>query len=206
MSIASCSIAKDKQFERLPCSHAGTYADDCLCERVQQSRCYIVATNDKDLKKRIREAPGSPAPDLPPWPVCGVPRASHSPCSETVTRGLGDEARARSSPFVFGDQHTVPKLLAVRRARLLLASLKMAVVRNTHARAHPFFLSCQRTARGPGKIPGVPIMFVGQHKCVAVSLKRQRAATQERTGGRARTSAKHCVALHSEPKRLIIQM
>ena len=53
-------VAKDKVFERLPCSHSGTYADDCLCDRVTQHRCYIVATNDKDLKKRIRKIPGVP--------------------------------------------------------------------------------------------------------------------------------------------------
>jgi hypothetical protein len=29
-------VAKDKIFERLPCSHSGTYADDCLCDRVSQ--------------------------------------------------------------------------------------------------------------------------------------------------------------------------
>ena len=47
-------MAKDPRFERLPCSHSGTYADDCLVERCQQHRCYIVATCDKDLKRRIR--------------------------------------------------------------------------------------------------------------------------------------------------------
>ena len=29
-------IAKDPRFERLPCSHKGTYADDCLVNRVTQ--------------------------------------------------------------------------------------------------------------------------------------------------------------------------
>ncbi|CAM9333361.1 unnamed protein product [Chrysoparadoxa australica] len=53
-------LAKDPRFERLPCSHSGTYADDCLAERVQQHRCYIVATCDKDLKRRIRKIPGVP--------------------------------------------------------------------------------------------------------------------------------------------------
>ena len=53
-------VAKDKIFKRLPCSHSGTYADDCICQRVQQHRCYIVATNDKDLKRRIRKIPGVP--------------------------------------------------------------------------------------------------------------------------------------------------
>ncbi|XP_027180095.1 rRNA-processing protein FCF1 homolog [Coffea eugenioides] len=29
-------IAKDPRFERLPCTHKGTYADDCIVERVNQ--------------------------------------------------------------------------------------------------------------------------------------------------------------------------
>lgn len=29
-------IAKDPRFERLPCVHKGTYADDCIVERVTQ--------------------------------------------------------------------------------------------------------------------------------------------------------------------------
>lgn len=29
-------IAKDPRFERLPCTHKGTYADDCIVERVTQ--------------------------------------------------------------------------------------------------------------------------------------------------------------------------
>ena len=37
------------------------YANDCLCDRVTQHRCYIVATNDKDyFKKGIqKKSPGS---------------------------------------------------------------------------------------------------------------------------------------------------
>ena len=53
-------LAKDPRFERIPCSHTGTYADDCLVQRCQQHRCYIVATCDKDLKRRIRKIPGVP--------------------------------------------------------------------------------------------------------------------------------------------------
>mmetsp|Transcript_43631 Transcript_43631/g.110064 ORF Transcript_43631/g.110064 Transcript_43631/m.110064 type:complete len:188 (+) Transcript_43631:64-627(+) len=53
-------IAKDHRFERLPCTHKGTYADDCIVERVMQHRCYIVATCDRDLKRRIRKIPGVP--------------------------------------------------------------------------------------------------------------------------------------------------
>jgi U3 small nucleolar RNA-associated protein 24 len=53
-------LAKDPRFERLPCTHDGTYADDCLLQRCQQHRCYIVATCDKDLKRKIRKVPGVP--------------------------------------------------------------------------------------------------------------------------------------------------
>ncbi|XP_053701252.1 rRNA-processing protein FCF1 homolog [Synchiropus splendidus] len=53
-------IAKDARFERLPCSHKGTYADDCLVQRVTQHKCYILATVDRDLKRRVRKIPGVP--------------------------------------------------------------------------------------------------------------------------------------------------
>ncbi|GIL79907.1 hypothetical protein Vretimale_12529 [Volvox reticuliferus] len=53
-------VAKDPRVERLPCSHKGTYADDCICQRVKQHRCYIVATCDQDLRRRIRKIPGVP--------------------------------------------------------------------------------------------------------------------------------------------------
>ena len=29
-------IAKDERFKRLPCLHKGTYADDCLVDRIKQ--------------------------------------------------------------------------------------------------------------------------------------------------------------------------
>ncbi|CAM8889296.1 unnamed protein product [Rhodiola kirilowii] len=53
-------IAKDPRFERILCTHKGTYADDCLVDRVTQHKCYIVATCDRDLKRRIRKIPGVP--------------------------------------------------------------------------------------------------------------------------------------------------
>ncbi|KAI8464257.1 MAG: Fcf1-domain-containing protein [Monoraphidium minutum] len=53
-------VAKDPRVERLPCSHKGTYADDCLCQRATQHKCYIVATCDRDLRRRIRKIPGVP--------------------------------------------------------------------------------------------------------------------------------------------------
>ena len=34
--------------------------DDCIVDRVVKQRIYIVATNDRDLKRRIRKIPGVP--------------------------------------------------------------------------------------------------------------------------------------------------
>lgn len=53
-------IVKDPRFERITCMHKGTYADDCLVNRVTQHKCYIVATNDRDLRNRIRKITGVP--------------------------------------------------------------------------------------------------------------------------------------------------
>ncbi|KAI9508551.1 Fcf1-domain-containing protein [Russula earlei] len=53
-------VARDPRFERLPCSHTGTYADDCLVQRVTANRCFIVATCDRELRRRIRKIPGVP--------------------------------------------------------------------------------------------------------------------------------------------------
>uniref|UniRef100_A0A7S1XPP0 PIN domain-containing protein n=1 Tax=Phaeomonas parva TaxID=124430 RepID=A0A7S1XPP0_9STRA len=53
-------MAKDPRFMRIPCMCRGTYADDCLVQMVQQHRCYIVATCDRELKQRIRKIPGVP--------------------------------------------------------------------------------------------------------------------------------------------------
>lgn len=47
-------------FEVLPCSHKGTYADDCIVDRIKRHRCYMVGTCDKELKGRIRKVPGIP--------------------------------------------------------------------------------------------------------------------------------------------------
>ncbi len=44
----------------MPCQHSGTYADDCLVNRVTQHKCFMVATCDKDLRRRLRKVPGVP--------------------------------------------------------------------------------------------------------------------------------------------------
>ncbi|EPQ26465.1 uncharacterized protein PFL1_06113 [Pseudozyma flocculosa PF-1] len=53
-------VARDPRFERLECSHKGTYADDCIIERIQAHKCYIVATCDRELRRRVRKVPGIP--------------------------------------------------------------------------------------------------------------------------------------------------
>ena len=64
--LAPLSVARDPRFERLPCSHKGTYADDCIVNRVTQHRCYIVATCDRQLRRRLRKVPGVPVRALRP--------------------------------------------------------------------------------------------------------------------------------------------
>ncbi|KAH8756726.1 FCF1 small subunit [Diaporthe sp. PMI_573] len=55
-------IARDERWKRLSCDsvHSGTYADDCIVDRCMKNRIYIVATNDRDLKRRLRKIPGVP--------------------------------------------------------------------------------------------------------------------------------------------------
>jgi len=53
-------IARDERFERLKCDHSGTYADDCIIQRVSANPIYIVATCDRELRRRIRKVPGVP--------------------------------------------------------------------------------------------------------------------------------------------------
>lgn len=55
-------VAKDPRFERLTCSHKGTYADDCIVNRVTEHRCYIVGTCDKGAARRFSTARRGPAP------------------------------------------------------------------------------------------------------------------------------------------------
>jgi len=53
-------ITKDPRVRRITCRCRGHYADDCIVSAVTRNRCFIVATNDKDLKRRIRKIPGVP--------------------------------------------------------------------------------------------------------------------------------------------------
>uniref|UniRef100_A0A8C2M8H9 FCF1 n=1 Tax=Cricetulus griseus TaxID=10029 RepID=A0A8C2M8H9_CRIGR len=58
--LVTLRIVKDPCFDQLPCTHKGTYADDCLVQGVTQHKCYIVATVDLNLKQRIQTIPGVP--------------------------------------------------------------------------------------------------------------------------------------------------
>lgn len=51
------SMIKGIKVETLKCNHKGTYADDCILNRVKEFSCYIVATTDKNLRQRIKKVP-----------------------------------------------------------------------------------------------------------------------------------------------------
>ncbi|KAD7117022.1 hypothetical protein E3N88_04290 [Mikania micrantha] len=46
-------IAKDPRFERLPCTHKGTYADDCIVERITQILHQLKSLKMKVVKLKI---------------------------------------------------------------------------------------------------------------------------------------------------------
>ena len=54
-------MAKDPRFLRLPTKlDKGCYADEDIMAYIKAHRCYIVATCDKELKRKIRKVPGVP--------------------------------------------------------------------------------------------------------------------------------------------------
>ncbi|KAG7106385.1 rRNA-processing protein fcf1 like [Verticillium longisporum] len=53
-------VARDERWEKARCTHKGVYADDCIVDKVQKDRIYIVATQDKGLQSRVRKIPGVP--------------------------------------------------------------------------------------------------------------------------------------------------
>lgn len=54
------NMIKRIKHTRLICDHKGTYADNCLLERVKINRIFFVATSDIDLKQRISKKFGTP--------------------------------------------------------------------------------------------------------------------------------------------------
>ena len=54
-------MSKDPRFLRMRgYAERGTYADDDIVATVKQHRCYMVATCDKELRRRLRKVPGVP--------------------------------------------------------------------------------------------------------------------------------------------------
>lgn len=51
------SMIRGMQVETLKCTHKGTYADNCILDRVKDFTCYIVATSDTNLRQRIKKIP-----------------------------------------------------------------------------------------------------------------------------------------------------
>ncbi|EOB13746.1 rRNA-processing protein FCF1 [Nosema bombycis CQ1] len=54
------ALIRGDEINKLKCDHKGTYADDCIVDRITKHRCYVVATSDTALKQRIKEIPGVP--------------------------------------------------------------------------------------------------------------------------------------------------
>ncbi|KAF9580218.1 rRNA-processing protein fcf1, partial [Lunasporangiospora selenospora] len=52
-------VARDPRFERLPCTHKGTYADDCLVERVPGIPIMYLSQRKYTIE-RLPEAYGAP--------------------------------------------------------------------------------------------------------------------------------------------------
>ena len=54
-------LARDSRFIRMPgYLEKGTYADDDIVKTVKQHRCFVVATCDRELRRRLRKIPGVP--------------------------------------------------------------------------------------------------------------------------------------------------
>lgn len=64
LKIAREIIAQDDHsgtgHRMLQCAHKGTYADECIYDRCARNRIYLVATNDREFRKRLRKIPGVP--------------------------------------------------------------------------------------------------------------------------------------------------
>ena len=72
----SDSFVKDPRFERLPCTHKGTYADDCLVQRVTQVVMSIM-TDCKKTEIRPHHRLTSRWPALAAYPLHMLLQAVH---------------------------------------------------------------------------------------------------------------------------------
>mmetsp|Transcript_19069 Transcript_19069/g.38892 ORF Transcript_19069/g.38892 Transcript_19069/m.38892 type:complete len:147 (-) Transcript_19069:144-584(-) len=55
-------VLREKKIIKLTCSHSSSliYADDCILHTIKNNKNFLVATCDKDLKRRIRKISGVP--------------------------------------------------------------------------------------------------------------------------------------------------
>lgn len=51
------TMVRSMKHEVLKCDHKGCYADDCIINRVKESKNFIVATSDANLRQRIKKVP-----------------------------------------------------------------------------------------------------------------------------------------------------
>jgi len=54
------NMIKSLKISKLACLHKGTYADDCIVNRVKEFKCYIIATSDTNLRQRIKKVSKTP--------------------------------------------------------------------------------------------------------------------------------------------------
>lgn len=72
------NMLKRMDVSTLKCLHKGTYADNCILQRVKEFKCYVVATSDMNLRQRIKKEPGVPI----------VYFRGHRCCTERFAGGL----------------------------------------------------------------------------------------------------------------------
>lgn len=51
------NLIRGVKHEVLKCDHKGVYADDCIINRIKESKNFIIATTDTNLKQRIKKVP-----------------------------------------------------------------------------------------------------------------------------------------------------
>ena len=54
------NLIRGSKHEVLKCDHKGVYADDCIINRIKESKNYIIATTDTNLRQRIKKEPITP--------------------------------------------------------------------------------------------------------------------------------------------------
>lgn len=54
------TMIKSLKITKLKCLHKGTYADNCIINRIKEFKCYIIATSDTNLRQRIKKHTKTP--------------------------------------------------------------------------------------------------------------------------------------------------